>query len=132
MADPEGRGFTPAVQPRKPGPSAPESALSGRSPIFMRQLLFRRQRPDEPNIQASLRAPPSRVFRNRGAELFVESKCLLRKLLRPESLRQVTHCLTHIRQRLTEPALQIMLDSRRRDGFVLDHRAHTFLGINRG
>src|ERR1700689_399777 len=39
MVTPEGRGFSPAVKPRKPGALASEAALSDDSPIFLRRLL---------------------------------------------------------------------------------------------
>lgn len=67
-------------------------------------LLLQRQGPDKVNIQVSFGAPAYYPFWNRRPELLIETECVLRKLLRSEGFREVTHRRACSAQRLAELA----------------------------
>src|SRR6266436_6349969 len=86
---------------------------------------LQRQGPDTINIQVPFGAPACYPFWNRRPKLLIETECVLRKLLRSEGFRQVTHRRAYSRKRVAEFALQVSLHTLRFDGFVLDHRQHS-------
>src|ERR1700674_3996311 len=96
-------------------------ALESIYPPFQPSFL-QRHRPD---IQVAFGAPAFYPFWNRRPELLIETECVLRKLLRSEGFREVSHCRACSAKRLTELVFQVSLHALRFDGLVLDHRPHS-------
>jgi hypothetical protein len=84
-----------AETPRKPRARRKGGALAYQRADGTPRSFFRRERADAINIEASFCAPAGHAFRNRGAELLVEEKRVLRKFLGAEGFRQVTHRFAH-------------------------------------
>src|SRR6202521_4536482 len=99
------------------------------SPPFEPSFL-QRHGPDTINIQVAFGAPAFYPFWNRRPELLIETECVLRKLLRSEGFREVTHRRACSAKRLAELVLKVSLHALRFDGFVLDHRPHSLRRID--
>src|ERR1700692_3329644 len=104
---------------------APERQKPPSQPSFLRP-----QGPDTINIQFPFGAPAFYPFWNRRPELLIETECVLRKLLRSEGFREVTHCRACSAKRPTELALQVSLQALRLDRLVLDHRPNSIRRID--
>src|ERR1700680_4371052 len=92
--------------------------------------LLQREGADMINIQFPFGASARYPFWNRRPELLIETECVLRKLLRSEGFREVTHRGARCVKRLAELSLQVSLDALRIDGLVLDHRPHSICRID--